>query len=169
MSELRVRPEQSEDIVPITRVTELAFRTLPHSEQTEHFIIMALRRAGALSVSLVAERDAQVVGHIAFSPVDISDGSEHWYGLGPVAVLPELQHQCIGKTLINSGLSALHALGAAGCVVLGEPSYYGCFGFKSRSECVFDGVPQEYFQSLAFGQHSAAGKVTYHEAFGARA
>lgn len=104
---------------------------------------MDLRCAGALFVSFVAERGTQVVGYIAFSPIEISDGSEHWYGLSPVAVLPELQHQGIGKALINSGLSALPALGAAGCVVLGE-----------------------YFQSLTFGQYSAMGKVTYHEAFG---
>lgn len=168
MSELHIRPERPEDIAAITRVTEMAFRALRHGEQTEHFIIMALRRAGALPVSLVAERDAQVLGHVAFSSVEISDGSEHWYGLGPVAVLPELQHQGIGRALINGGLSALRALGAAGCVVLGEPGYYGRFGFKSHPECVFEGVPQEYFQSLAFGPHSAAGKVTYHEAFGAK-
>lgn len=165
MSGLCIRLERPGDIAAITRVTEHAFRSHPHSDQTEHFIIMALRRAGALSVSLVAERDAQVVGHIAFSPVEISDRSEDWYGLGPVAVLPELQHQGIGKALINSGLSALRALSARGCVVLGEPGYYERFGFKSRPECVFEGVPQEYFQSLSFGQHSAVGNVSYHEAF----
>lgn len=168
MGEFHIRPEQPNDVAAITNVTEVAFRSEPHSEQTEHFIVMALRRAGSLSVSLVAERNAQVVGHIAFSPVQISDGSAHWYGLGPVAVLPGLQRQGIGTALINSGLSMLHSRGAAGCVVLGEPRYYGRFGFKNRPECVYEGAPQEYFQSLSFGQYSAVGKVTYHEAFGAK-
>ena len=165
---LRIRPERPADVAAITRVVESAFLSHPHSDQTEHLIILALRHAGALSVSLVAQREAEVVGHIAFSPVQISDGSAHWYGLGPVAVLPQLQHQGIGKALINRGLAAVRALGAQGCVVVGAPDYYGRFGFKHRSECIFEGVPPEYFQSLTFGQHSAAGKVTYHEAFRAK-
>lgn len=165
MSKFIIRPEQPGDIEAITRVNTLAFEAHPHSEQTEHLIVNALRSAGALSISLVAERSNQVIGHIAFSPVQLSDGSTHWYGLGPVAVLPALQHQGIGKALIHSGLAALQALGAAGCVVLGDPNYYGRFGFKSRPDCVFEGVPAEYFQSLTFGAHSAMGAVTYHDAF----
>lgn len=124
MSKFIIRPEQPEDFAAITRVNELAFKSEPHSEQTEHFIVLALRNAGALSVSLVAERSNQVISHVAFSPVQFSDGSASWYGLGPVAVLPELQHQDIGKALINSGLASLRSLGASGCVVLGDPNYY---------------------------------------------
>lgn len=168
MSTFVIRPEQPEDFAAITRVNELAFKAEPHSEQTEHFIVLALRSAGALSVSLVAERSNQVIGHVALSPVQFSDGSASWYGLGPVAVLPELQHQGVGKALIKTGLASLRSLGACGCVVLGDPNYYGRFGFKNRSECIFEGVPAEYFQSLSFGPHSAVGKVTYHEAFSAR-
>lgn len=122
MSKFIIRLEQPEDFVAITRVNELAFKSVPHSEQTEHFIVLALRNAGALSVSLVAERSNQVVGHVAFSPVQFSDGSIGWYGLGPVAVIPELQHQGIGKALINSGLASLRSVGASGCVVLGDPN-----------------------------------------------
>lgn len=168
MSGFIIRHEQTQDIAAITHVNELAFKSHPHSEQTEHFIVLALRNAGALSISLVAERSHQVTGHVAFSPVRFSDGSAHWYGLGPVAVLPEFQHQGIGKALIDTGLAALRLSGASGCVVLGDPNYYGRFGFKNRPDCIFEGVPDEYFQSLAFGPHSAVGKVTYHEAFGAR-
>ena len=167
MSVIRVRPERPEDIPAITRVTELAFRAHPHSQQTEHFVILALRQAGALAVSLVAERDGEIVGHVAFSPVRISDGSAHWYGLGPVAVLPERQGDGIGTALIEQGLSTLRARGAAGCVVLGEPGYYGRFGFEARADCVYEGVPPAYFQSLTLGASPAAGRVTYHDAFGA--
>ena len=160
-----IRPECPEDMEVIARVTERAFRLHPQSSHTEQLIIQALRRAGALSVSLVAEVNGQVVGHIAFSPVHIEDGSQHWFGLGPVAVVPELQSQGIGQALVNAGLAALRARGAQGCVVLGEPEFYGRFGFRSRTECKLEGVPEEYFQSLAFGSQAATGKVIYHEAF----
>lgn len=169
MSQTHIRPEQPKDIASITRVTQLAFKDHPHSDQTEHFIILALRSAAALSLSLVAERDDQIVGHIAFSSVQFSDSSSHWYGLGPVAVLPEMQGLGIGKALIERGLADLRAIGAEGCVLLGDPNYYERFGFKSRVDCVYEGVPQEYFQSLTFGERSASGHVTYHEAFNAKA
>lgn len=168
MSDFIIRSEKPNDFVAITRIHELAFKSEPHSEQTEHFIVLALRSAGKLSLSLVAERASQVIGHVAFSPVQFSDGSVGWYGLGPVAVLPELQHQGIGKALINCGLASLRSQGASGCVVLGDPNYYGRFGFKHRPDCVFEGVPAEYFQSLPFGADAAVGKVTYHEAFSAK-
>lgn len=73
---------------------------------------MLLRKTGAFTLSLVAEVDGRVMGHIAFSPVTFSDGTRDWYGLGPVSVLPEYQRQGIGKTLINEGLSKLKRMGA---------------------------------------------------------
>ena len=73
----------------IAEVTVAAFRTLAISNHTEQFIVSALRAAEALTISLVVEVDRHMVGHIAFSPVTISDGCTNWYGLGPVSVLPE--------------------------------------------------------------------------------
>lgn len=162
-----IRPERPDDIEAISTITEMAFRTCPYGNHTEQFIILALRRAGALSVSLVAELDSQVTGHIAFSPVEISDGSPDWYALGPVSVLPELQGQGIGKALIHAGLDALRGLGAQGCVLVGDPGFYGRFGFLSRPELTMDGVPQEVVQSLAFVEHLATGKIVHHAAFSA--
>ena len=83
-----IRNETHDDIYTITEVTVVAFKTLEISNHTEQFIIEALRAAKALTVSLVAEMDGRVIGHIAFSPVTISDGTPNWYGLGPVSVLP---------------------------------------------------------------------------------
>jgi putative acetyltransferase len=100
-----IRDETESDAAAITRVTVAAFETLAVSNQTEQFIIEALRSAKALAVSLVAEMDGRVVGHIAFSPVAVSDGTTDWYGLGPVSVLPEYQRRGIGKALIQEGLS----------------------------------------------------------------
>jgi putative acetyltransferase len=119
------------DYDAITDVTEKAFRTLEISSHTEQFIVQALRAANSLSVSLVAELDDQVVGHIAFSPVVMSDGTRDWYGMGPVSVLPKLQRMGIGKALIREGISRLKAMDAKGCVLVGHPDYYGKFGFRN--------------------------------------
>ena len=125
-----IRNEIKEDIEAISEVTIAAFQNLQISNKTEQFIIHALRKAGVLSISLVAEIEKQVVGHIAFSPVTISDGSKNWYGLGPISVMPEYQKQGIGKTLVNEGLSLLKAQGGKGCALVGDPGYYQRFGFS---------------------------------------
>ncbi len=83
-----IRSETDADVNAITNVTVAAFKTLEISNHTEQFIIEALRAAKALTVSLAAEVDGRIIGHIAFSPVTISDGTQNWYGLGPVSVLP---------------------------------------------------------------------------------
>ena len=160
-----IRKETTSDIDAITQVTIAAFKTLAVSNQTEQFIIKALRAAGALTVSLVAEIDGRVVGHVAFSPVAISDGTRDWYGLGPVSVLPEYQRQGIGKALINEGLSLLKQLGGQGCALVGDPNYYKRFGFKNFPELVHEGVPQEVFLALPFTEKVPQGTVVFHKAF----
>jgi putative acetyltransferase len=160
-----IRNETSEDIGPITEVTIAAFRTLEISNHTEQFIIEALRAAQALTVSLVAEVRGRVVGHIAFSPVTISDGTRDWYGLGPVSVLPEYQRQGIGKALIREGLSRLRSMHARGCCLVGHPEYYRKFGFDSVPGLVLAGVPPEVFFALPFDGHTPRGTVTFHEGF----
>ena len=160
-----IRDETEADAAAITEVTVAAFKTLEVSNQTEQFIIAALRAAGALTVSLVAESDGRVVGHIAFSPVTISDGARDWYGLGPVSVLPEYQRQGIGKALIEEGLSRLKDMNAQGCCLVGHPDYYRQFGFENTSRLVLEGVPQEVFFALSFDGHTPEGQVAFHEGF----
>ncbi|MBU4603530.1 MAG: N-acetyltransferase, partial [Proteobacteria bacterium] len=142
-----------------------AFKTLPISQNTEQFIIKALRAAGVLTISLVAEIDGRVVGHVAFSPVSISDGATDWYGLGPVSVLPELHRQGIGSALIREGLSRLQKLGARGCALVGDPAYYPRFGFKNYPELVHEGVPPEVFMALPFGEAVPKGTMKFHQGF----
>lgn len=154
-----------DDVSPITEVTIAAFKTLAISNHTEQFIIEALRAADALTVSLVAEVNGRVMGHIAFSPVTIADGTPNWYGLGPVSVLPEHQRQGIGKALIWEGLSRLKDLNARGCCLVGHPDYYKKFGFKNISGLLHEGVPQEVFFALSFDGHTPQGAVTFHEGF----
>ena len=160
-----IRSETNADVSAINEVTIAAFKTLEISNQTEQFIIKALRAANALTISLVAELEGRIVGHIAFSPVTISDGTKNWYGLGPVSVLPEFQRQGIGKALIQEGLSRLKGMNAKGCCLVGHPDYYRQFGFKSVLGLVVDGVPQEVFFALSFDEHTPRGIVTFHEAF----
>ena len=160
-----IRRETDADVSAITEVTVAAFKTLEISNHTEQFIIEALRAAKALTVSLVAEMDGRVVGHIAFSPVIISDGTPNWYGLGPVSVLPEFQRQGIGKDLIQEGLSQLKGMNAQGCCLVGHPEYYKKLGFKNIPGLVYEGVPQEVFLALPFDRHIPQGIVTFHEGF----
>ena len=162
---LLIRNETKDDAAVIAEVTVAAFQSLEISQHTEQFIVEALRSAGALTLSLVAEADGRVVGHIAFSPVAISDGTSHWYGLGPVSVLPAYQRRGIGKALIQEGLSRLRKLGAKGCCLVGHPQYYRKFGFENVAGLVHEGVPSEVFFAFSFDGRMPQGNVTFHEGF----
>lgn len=147
-----LRKETIADIDAITKVTIAAFKNLAVSNQTEQYIINALRDADALTLSLAAEIDGRIVGHIAFSPLSISDGTKNWYGLDPISILPEYQKQGIGKSLVNEGLSLLKELSGQGCALAGDPNYYKQFGFRNYPELVHEGIPQEVFLALPFNE-----------------
>jgi putative acetyltransferase len=166
---VEIRNELPTDIDAIDAVTTAAFLTAPHTDHTEQFIVKALRKAGKLAVSLVAEVEGNAVGHVAVSPVSISDGTSGWYGLGPISVLPAFQGQGIGSQLMRKALCVLREKGASGCVVLGEPSYYGRFGFQAMPGLRFSNVPPEYFQALPFGSSVPCGAVFYDDSFSAQA
>jgi putative acetyltransferase len=160
-----IRSETDADVSAITEVTVAAFRTLAISNHTEQFIVAALRAARALTISQVAEADGRVIGHIAFSPVTISDGTRNWYGLGPVSVLPEYQRQGVGKALIQEGLSRLKDMNARGCCLVGHPDYYRKFGFRNLPELVLEGVPPEVFFALSFDGPTPRGIIAFHDGF----
>ena len=164
-SKVVIRPETASDAPAITAVTVAAFETLGIGNRTEQSIVEALRAAHALTVALVAEVDGQVIGHIAFSPVSIADGTPNWYGLGPVSVLPAYQRQGVGKALIQAGLAQLKAVGAQGCCLVGHPEYYPRFGFSNAPGLVLEGVPPEVFFALSFDGRMPQGAVVFHEAF----
>lgn len=164
-----VRREQYDDIQSIHAVTRSAFLEEVHSSHTEHYIVDALRDSGALCISLVAESGGQIIGHVAISPIIVSDGSLEWFGLGPISVLPEQQGQGIGSLLMRRVLDVLKEGGAAGCVVLGNPDFYRRFGFTAINDLVLPDVPPQYFQALSFTGSYARGTVEYHQGFSATA
>jgi len=161
-----IRPERADDADAIRSITTAAFATAEHSSGTEAAIVDALRNAGALTISLVAVENREIVGHVAFSPVMIDAKPGGWFGLGPVSVRPDRQGGGVGKALIESGLAALNAKGADGCVVLGDPRYYSRFGFASDTRLRYGDAPVEYFQRLVFKGPAPAGQIAYHASFG---
>jgi len=143
-----------EDIPAIYAVVRAAFARPGEAELVE-----ALRRANALVVSAVATVGSRIVGHVAFSPVTIDDYLA--LALAPVAVEPESQRQGIGAALIRWGLGECRRLGYGVVIVLGEPAYYGRFGFTSASQfgidCPFS-VPSEALMVLELWSNAAAGR-----------
>lgn len=170
---LQLRHETPDDISAIEAITVAAFADAPHTSHTEQFIVHALRAANELTLSIVAEEHGQVVGHVALSPVTITDNhgrrAEGWYGLGPISVLPQRQGQGIGSRLMEQALSELRAMRAAGCVLLGDPAYYGRFGFQAHAGLQLPGVPPDYFMALALHGSVLEGIAQYSDAFSAAA
>ncbi|HBO9521225.1 TPA: N-acetyltransferase [Pseudomonas aeruginosa] len=164
---ISIRAETPGDIDAIARLTEAAFRNETHSSHTEQYIVDALRRAGALTFSLVAEANGQVISHIAASPVTIDGEAGGWYRLAPLSVAPGRQRQGLGSQLVRRLLTELRLLPAGGCVVLGEPTYYSRFGLRVESGLALPGVPAEYFQAQSFSGRMARGIVAFHAAFDA--
>ncbi len=162
-----IRDETAADVPAIGALTAEAFATMPYSDGSEPAIIARLRAAGALTFSLVAEEGGEVIGHVAFSPVSVSGEGEDggWYGLGPIAVQPSRQRSGIGSALVRAGLARLKEVGARGCVLAGDPSYYGRFGFACDPAFTSPGIPHEYFMRVVFSPVYAGGTVTYHPAF----
>ena len=162
-----IRLETKHDVPAIEEVTLAAFMNAEHTDHNEQFIIRGLREADHLSISLVAEDEVThtIVGHVAVSPINIADGSENWYGLGPISVLPQYQGNGVGSSLMKRALADLQSRHAAGCVVLGNPKYYTRFGFKADPSLQLPGVPLEYFMALTWRKPTPTGTVSYHKAF----
>ena len=162
---LQTRPETLADIDAIRELVRLAFTDHPVSQGTEPMIIDALRDDDALALSLVAELDGAVVGHIAYSAGSIGEAADGWFVVGPVAVLPDLQGRGIGRALIEASLDMLRSDGASGCVLVGDPALYTRFGFRRCPGVVWPGVPDEYVLCLPFTTEEPVGEIAYHPAF----
>lgn len=165
---LIIRPERPDDAAAITALITAAF-----GQAAEADLVRRLRADGSLAVSLLAVEDGEAVGHVALSPVTVDhvDGAGRWLGLAPLAVRPDRQRQGIGGRLVEAALDVAEASGASVVFVLGEPAYYGRFGFRPAAgfgwRCSYE-VPAEAFRARCF--HGAAplpspGLVLYAEVF----
>lgn len=160
-----IRLENEGDADAIHALTAAAFQGKPFSDGTEAQVVNALRAAGALTISLVAEDYDEIVGHVAFSPVTINSQPGGWYGLGPISVAPARQRRGIGTALIETGFTHLRGLGAEGCVLLGDPAYYSRFGFIGDAGLSHRDVDRRFIQFFSFTGATPAGEVAFHPAF----
>jgi putative acetyltransferase len=161
-----IREETPDDIDAIHDLLRVAFAGVPGEGKLESRTVDTLRADHALAVSLVADIDGRIAGHVAFSPARPSRDGDRWYVLGPVAVDPADQGHGVGGALIRAGLRMLEEREANGCVVLGDPAYYARFGFRPDALLTLPATPEGAFQALRFTDAGSAGEVVLHAAFG---
>jgi putative acetyltransferase len=164
---MQIRPERPEDIAGIRMLHRHAFATT-----TEAVLVDALREQAQPIISLVADVEGVIAGHILFSSVTLSPHPEmRIMGLAPMAVSPARQRQGVGSTLVRMGLDECQWQGVAAVVVLGHASYYPRFGFRPASAfglaCQYN-VPDDGFMALELTPGVLRGKrgtIRYHPAF----
>jgi putative acetyltransferase len=164
---MRIRAEEPRDRAAVQAVNEAAF-----GQPAEARLVAALREQANSIISLVAEDEGAIVGHILFSPVALTGHPElKIMGLAPMAVTPERQRQGIGSGLVRAGLEECGKLGFGAVVVLGHPEYYPRFGFSPAARfgigCEYD-VPEEVFMAMELEPghlRGVSGTIKYHEAF----
>ena len=164
---MNIRAEQAGDAEDIRRVNLAAFET-----STEAELVDALRREAAPIISLVAQDDVEVIGHVLFSPVTLTtEPSLTLMGLAPMAVIPSRQRQGVGSALVREGLDRCRRIGAVGLVVLGHAEFYPRFGFvpagRLSLRCEYD-VPEDIFMACELVEgalRGLSGVVRYHQVF----
>lgn len=164
---MNIRPERPADAAAIDAVNRAAF-----GQPAEATLVADLRDQASPLVSLVADAGSEIVGHVLFSPVTLTNHADvKIMGLAPMAVLPAMQRRGIGSTLARAGLDACTRLGYDAVVVVGHAQYYPRFGFRPASafglRCEYD-VPDEVFMALELAPGRLAGKsgtIRYHPAF----
>lgn len=162
---MQVRTERPADDAAIHELTFAAFAPMPFSSGTEAPIIRALRRSGDLTLSLVAEEDGEIVGHVAFSPVTIDGVHAGWFGLGPISVRADRQRQGIGKALISRGVELLRQQGAAGVAMIGNPEVYSRSGFASDGLLAYGDLDRRIVQRLVLSGLPPCGELKFAPAF----
>jgi putative acetyltransferase len=162
-----LRNEGAGDARAIGAVTRSAFAAAPHASGREAEIVALLRAADALSLSLVAEAGGAVVGHLAASPASAGE-DRGWVAIGPVSVAPRLQRRGVGSLLMRGAMARLARTSAAGVVLVGDPAWYGRFGFRSFPGLTAAGIPSAYVLAVPFRGAVPEGAVRFHGAFDAR-
>ena len=166
---MNIRKEKDSDKEIIWKVNAEAFET-----EAEANLVNALRDSGIPFISLVAEEDEEIVGHILFTPVELigDDSGLKLMGLAPMAVLPKFQKKGIGSQLVKTGKEKCSTQGYDAIIVLGHPEYYPKFDFipsvKYGIKSEYN-VPDETFMLLELKEgllKDKNGVIKYHSAFG---
>ena len=144
---------------------------MPFSDGTEAQLVRRLREDGDLVLSLVAcaadgAIHGEILGHVGFSPVTVDGGKGNWFQLAPLAVAPGRQREGIGTALVREGIARMKDAGARGIGVLGDPRYYGGFGFAPCEGLGISGPHGDYFRWLALTGEPPRGEVRFAPAFG---
>jgi len=169
-----IRSEHAGDIYQIHEVTACAFSQSELGHHGEADVIERLRNSSSEFVSLVAEVEGRVVGHILFTPVVIECGAERVEGMGlaPMSVSPDFQNRGIGTRLVQAGLDQLRLTQCPFVVVLGHAKFYQRLGFVPASKlgisCEFSGIPDEVFRIVFLDnntQSSVSGVAKYRPEF----
>ncbi|MEZ3503830.1 MAG: N-acetyltransferase [Lachnospiraceae bacterium] len=166
-----IRKEKSKDYEIIYSVVKAAFDSAEHADGNEHDLVNALRKGAAFipDLSLVAETDGRIVGHIMFTKAKVGDDTV--LALAPLSVLPEYQRKGIGMALIKEGHSIADKLGYEYSIVLGSEKYYPKAGYVPADSFgikpPFD-VPNENFMAYKIKENASdiCGVIKYAEEFG---
>jgi putative acetyltransferase len=160
-----IRLEEPRDITTVQDVIRRAFAPMPFGDDNDQHLTNKFRAAGELSLSLVAEKDGVIVGHVALTPAVHESGAAGWFALGPLAVEPDLQRKGIGTALIAEAKVWLAGRGAAGCIVMGDTNYYPRHGFMPTPESAPPNEPAAYFMVLAMQRQIPPGRFAFHPLF----
>lgn len=163
--DFRIRPEEPRDHAAIYDITKRAFAPMPFSDGKEPDLITALREAGALSLSLVAEQEARIIGHVALSPAAHESGAQGWFALGPICAEPALQRCGLGGALIAAARAWMETRGAQGCILTGDTRYYTRHGFRPSPAHAPAQEPAEHFMILPLAGPIPEGRFAFHPAF----
>jgi putative acetyltransferase len=152
---------------PVHRAAVHALHAACFPTDAEARLVDRLRADGALEVSMVALQDGRVVGHVALSAMAAPFRA---LGLAPLSVAPGARRRGVGDALVRDGLARALAHRWEGVFVLGDPAYYGRFGFTAEAAAPFGSPyagPYFLFRALVPGLHVAGGRVAYASAFAA--
>jgi putative acetyltransferase len=169
-STVRIRTERGGDVAERSAIRSVNEAAFGGSEEAD--LVDQLRADQHVLLSLLAECERGVVGHILFSRmwIETASGLSPAVALAPVAVLPERQRQGIGRRLIEHGLDLLRSQGERILIVVGHPGYYPRFGFSTDNAALLEGpFPREAFMAMELANGALAGvqgRVIYPPAFG---
>lgn len=161
---VQIRDETAADIPAIGPLITQALRLLAQATGTEAGIVEKLRADGALILSLVAEENGSIIGYLAASAARIGPQKD-WGLIGPLVVLPSRHRQGIGTALMAQALRRLQTT-FQGAALVGDPAYYGRFGFRPYPGLCVTGCPPEVVMALPFHGAVPRGEVMHHPAFG---